>query len=46
MKKKAGNTAASVLARLKNIADKEHFDFNLLTTLKRQDRRRISISLE
>ena len=38
MKKKPGNTVASVLARLKNIADKEHFDFNFLLPRYIQER--------
>jgi hypothetical protein len=38
MKKKAANISASVLARLKNIADREHIDFNLLLLRYMQER--------
>lgn len=38
MKQKPTNISASVLARLKNIADKEHLDFNFLLTRYIQER--------
>lgn len=38
MKKKPTNISASVLTRLKNIADKEQFDFNFLTLRYIQER--------
>ena len=38
MKKKPANISASVLARLKNIADKERFDFNFLLLRYMQER--------
>jgi hypothetical protein len=46
MKKKPTNVSASVLARLKNIADKEHLDFNFLLLRYVQERflSRVAIS--
>ena len=38
MKKKPTNISASVLARLKNVADKEHLDFNFLLLRYIQER--------
>ncbi|MCX6142505.1 MAG: nucleotidyl transferase AbiEii/AbiGii toxin family protein [Ignavibacteriales bacterium] len=38
MKKSPANTAASVLARLKNLAEKEHLDFNFLLLRYLQER--------